>query len=143
MLYTEMTIKAMRLCYEAHKGQFDKGGVPYVFHPYHIAEQMEDEEAVCVALLHDVVEDTAYTIEDISAQGFSETIVEAVKCLTKEKGSDYMHYIDNVKKNELAKRVKLEDIKHNSDEQRLRYIDREKADRLTRKYIEAKKRLME
>ena len=143
MLYTEMTIKAMRLCYEAHKGQFDKGGVPYVFHPYHIAEQMEDEEAVCVALLHDVVEDTDYTLEDIRAQGFCETIVEAVKCLTKEKGRDYMDYIDNVKKNELAKRVKLEDIKHNSDEQRLRYIDREKADRLTRKYIEAKKRLME
>lgn len=143
MLYTEMTIKAMRLCYEAHNGQFDKGGVPYVFHPYHVAEQMEDEESVCVALLHDVIEDTAYTLEDIKAQGFSEKIVEAVKCLTKEKGCDYMDYIENVRKNELAKKVKLEDIKHNSDEQRLRYIDREKADRLTKKYIEAKKRLME
>ena len=65
MIYTEQTKKAMKLCFEAHKDQVDKCGMPYVFHPYHLAEQMTDEDTITAALLHDVVEDTDYTLEDL------------------------------------------------------------------------------
>ena len=70
MIYTEQTKKAMKLCFEAHKEQVDKCGMPYVFHPYHLAEQMTDEDTVVAALLHDVVEDTEYTLEDLKEIGF-------------------------------------------------------------------------
>ena len=62
MIYSELTKKAMKLSFEAHKDQVDKGGMPYIYHPFHLAEQMNTEETVIVALLHDVVEDTAYTL---------------------------------------------------------------------------------
>ena len=62
MIYTELTVKAMKLAYAAHQGQTDKCGVPYVFHPLHLAEQMNDEYSVCAALLHDTVEDTDITL---------------------------------------------------------------------------------
>ena len=63
--YTALTRKAMRICYAAHEGQVDKSGVPYVFHPLHLAEQMETEEEICTALLHDVVEDTKWTLAEL------------------------------------------------------------------------------
>ena len=65
MLYTPATKKAMKLCFEAHKDQVDKSGVPYVFHPFHLAEQMQDEQTTVAALLHDVAEDSGYTLEDL------------------------------------------------------------------------------
>ena len=67
MLYTEMTKKALQLCFDAHRDQKDKSGLPYVFHPFHLAEQMQTEETTVVALLHDVVEDTDYTLADLAA----------------------------------------------------------------------------
>ncbi len=65
MIYTEMTIKAVKIAYDAHLGQLDYNGVPYIFHPYHLAEQMDDEISCTVALLHDVVEDTSITLDDL------------------------------------------------------------------------------
>ena len=65
MIYTELTKKAMKLSFEAHKNKTDKGGVPYVYHPFHVAEQMTTEETVITALLHDVVEDTNLTLDVI------------------------------------------------------------------------------
>ena len=70
MIYTKMTKVALKLCFEAHKEQIDKSGMPYVFHPFHLAEQMETEETTIVALLHDVIEDTDYTPDDLRALGF-------------------------------------------------------------------------
>ena len=70
MIYTHMTKKALKLCYEAHKGQSDKSGLPYVLHPVHLAEQMTDEKTTIAALLHDLVEDTDYTLEDLATMGF-------------------------------------------------------------------------
>ena len=70
MIYTEKTKKALKLCFEAHKDQTDKSGLPYVFHPFHLAEQMPDEDTTIVALLHDVVEDTDYTLDDLRRMGF-------------------------------------------------------------------------
>ena len=91
MIYTELTIKAMNLAYAAHHGQFDKGGVPYIFHPIHLAEGMDDEISTCVALLHDTVEDTAVTLEQL-AQEFPPAVVEAVDLLTHREGVEYFDY---------------------------------------------------
>ena len=70
MLYTDLTKRALKLCFAAHRDQTDKSGLPYVFHPFHLAEQMPDELTTVVALLHDVVEDTPYTLEDLAKLGF-------------------------------------------------------------------------
>ena len=117
MIYTEMTVKAMRLAYEAHLGQVDKTKVPYIFHPLHLAEQMEDEVTCTVALLHDVVEDTAVTFADLEKE-FPAEVIEALRLLTHEAGVDYFDYVRKIKTNPIAKRVKLEDLTHNSDESR-------------------------
>ena len=90
MLYSEATKRAMRIAYDAHKEHADKSGLPYIFHPIHLAEQMYDEVSTCVALLHDVVEDTATTFEDLTAQGISETVIETLKLLTHDDSIPYM-----------------------------------------------------
>lgn len=118
MIYTQLTNRAMRIAYEAHHGQTDQSGQPYIFHPYHLAEQMTDETTVCVALLHDVVEDTAVTLEELEKE-FPAEVTEAVRLLTHEEGTDYFEYVRNIRQNPVAKAVKLADIAHNSDETRL------------------------
>ena len=130
MIYTDKTKKAMKLCYEAHKDQVDKTGVPYVFHPFHVAEQMTSEAATIVALLHDVVEDTDYTLDDIAAQGFGKEIVEAVALMTHEDDVPYLDYVAKLKDNPIAREVKLADLAHNSDQSRLGEIDVETRQRL-------------
>jgi (p)ppGpp synthase/HD superfamily hydrolase len=122
MIYTKNTKKALRLCYEAHNGQLDKGGAPYVFHPMHLAEQMTTEEATIVALLHDVVEDTKYTLADIAALGFGDSVIEALALLTHDKSVSYNDYIAEIKSNDIAKQVKLADLAHNADLTRLNVI---------------------
>lgn len=137
MIYTDKTKRAMKLCYEAHKGQVDKTGVPYVFHPFHVAEQMTDEATTIVALLHDVVEDTDYTLEDIAALGFGKEIVDAVALMTHEDDVPYLEYVARLKDNPLARAVKLADLAHNSDLSRLGEIDDETRRRLE-KYSQAR-----
>ena len=119
MIYTEQTKKALKLCFEAHKDQVDKSGMPYVFHPFHLAEQMTDEDTTVVALLHDVVEDTDYTLEDLKNMGFSPQVLEAIALMTHEEGVPYLEYVAKIKTNPIAKAVKLADIDHNSDASRL------------------------
>ena len=122
MIYTENINKALRLAYEAHKGQFDKSGVPYVFHPLHLAEQMDDEDSIVAALLHDVVEDTAYGLEDLRAMGFPAKALEAVALLTHDPAEPYLSYVARVKENPVARRVKLADLRHNSDLSRIQKV---------------------
>ena len=122
MLYTALTVRAMRVAYAAHHGQVDKSGVPYVFHPYHLAESMPDEASVCVALLHDVVEDTRVTIGDLE-RDFPKEVTEAVRLLTHEPGVDYFDYVRTIRANPLAVRVKLADIEHNADQSRLDAVE--------------------
>lgn len=136
MLYTPLTKKAMHLCFEAHKDQTDKGGMPYVFHPFHVAEQMQTEETVIVALLHDVVEDTDYTIDDLRAMGFPEPVTDALTLLTHAKGIPYMEYVAAIKSNPIATAVKLADLRHNSDLSRLDSVD-DKTLRRVKKYQES------
>lgn len=114
MIYTPMTMQAMKLAYEAHHGQVDKSGVPYILHPVHLAEQMEDELSCTVALLHDTVEDTAVTLEDL-AKAFPQEVAEAVALLTHTPGTDYFDYVQAIRKNPIALKVKLADLAHNSD----------------------------
>ena len=123
MIYTALTKQALKLCFEAHKEQVDKTGLPYVFHPFHLAEVMEDEYTTIIALLHDVVEDTDYTLEDLKDMGYPQEVIDALKLLTHEKDVPYMEYVKQIKKNPLATKVKLADLKHNSDMTRLDVID--------------------
>ena len=136
MIYTEKTKKALKLCFEAHKEQTDKSGMPYVFHPFHLAEQMKTEETTIVALLHDLVEDTDYTIDDLINMGFNKTVTDAIALMTHTDGIDYMDYVRMIKKNPIAKTVKLADLTHNSDLSRLDAVD-EKALKRREKYLKA------
>ena len=136
MIYTEQTKKALKLCFEAHKEQVDKSGMPYVFHPFHLAEQMQTEETTVVALLHDLVEDTDYTIDDLTSMGFSKTVTDAIALMTHADGVAYMDYVREIKNNPIAKVVKLADLKHNADLTRLDVVD-EKALRRREKYLKA------
>lgn len=120
MIYTVNTRKAMKIAFEAHNKQVDKAGVPYVYHPIHLAEQMETEEECIVALLHDTVEDTDITFEFLETQ-FEKNIIQALKLLTHENklnNIEYIEYIEKIKSNPIAKKVKLADLYHNSDETR-------------------------
>ena len=121
MLYTKLTTKAMKIAYKQHHGAKDKAGLPYIFHPYHLAEQMGDDEyAICTALLHDVVEDTNMTFKDLEQKGFPEEVITALQCLTHRKGVPYLGaYIEGIKANPLARKVKLADLEHNLDSTRL------------------------
>ena len=142
MIYTELTKKALKLCFEAHKEQVDKSGMPYVFHPFHLAEQMTEEATTVVALLHDVVEDTDISFENLEIQGFSDEILNALKLLAHDKSIPYMDYVAEIKKNIIATKVKLADLKHNSDLTRLSVVD-EKALKRKEKYEKAIKFLEE
>lgn len=136
MIYTEMTKKALKLSFEAHKEQKDKGGLPYVYHPFHLAEQMKSEEAVVVALLHDVVEDTDRSLDDIRAQGFPERVIDALALLTHDKATPYFDYVARVKTNPIARAVKLADLEHNADLSRLDKVE-EKDKARAEKYRQA------
>lgn len=115
-----MTIKAMKLMFEKHKKQVDKTGVPYVFHPFHVAETLNDEISVTVALLHDIVEDTDMTFEQL-ALDFPGEVIDPLKLLTHEKDVDYFEYIKQIGSNEIARKVKLADLRHNSDLSRMEH----------------------
>ena len=119
MIYTKLTKKAINLAFKAHNGQYDRAGLPYILHPVHIAEQMSDEDTVVAAMLHDVVEDTDYTLDDLRAEGFTTEQIAAVDSLTHREDEDYFDYIKRVKQNRIAVKVKLADLEHNSDMTRL------------------------
>lgn len=140
MIYTELTNKAMRIAYKAHHGQTDQCGIPYIFHPFHLAEQMQDEYTTCIALLHDVIEDTDVTLDDLSKE-FPKEVVDALRLLTHEQGTDYFDYVKAIKQNPLAKAVKLADLAHNSDQSRMAgdtRISEEKKQFWREKYARAK-----
>ena len=142
MIYTSLTRLALKVSFEAHKDQVDHSGTPYVYHPYHLAEQMTDETTTCIALLHDVVEDTDITLAQLREMGFPDIVVEAVGVLTREHSVPYQEYIKRVKSNPLARIVKLADLEHNSDMSRLQEID-ERSKSLAKRYEKARACLME
>lgn len=142
MIYTDLTKKALKLCFEAHKEQVDKTGMPYVFHPFHLAEQMDDEISTVCALLHDVVEDTDLTLENLTEMGFPREVTEALALLTHAPDVPYMDYVKKISTNTVATKVKIADLTHNSDVTRLDEVD-EYAIKRAKKYEEALKLLTE
>ena len=133
MIYTPLTKKALKLCFQAHKEQVDKTGMPYVFHPFHLAEQMTDELSTVCALLHDVVEDSDCTFEDLDRMGFPKEVISVLRLLTHEKSVPYMEYVQTLSSNPTARAVKMADLRHNSDLTRLDEVD-EKALKRAKKY---------
>ena len=111
--------KALSIATRAHRGQVDKAGVDYIHHPLFVASLVSSDEEKATALLHDVLEDSSFTIDDLRDEGISDNVVEAVSVLTKPKGKPYFDYLKGVKKNNIARQVKLADLQHNSDLTRL------------------------
>jgi (p)ppGpp synthase/HD superfamily hydrolase len=122
MIYTDMTRRAIKLACRAHAGQEDKSGIPYICHPLHIAEEMEDEIHTVTALLHDVAEDTAVTLEDLEKEGFPQEVLSALELLVHRQEMPYLDYIKSLKDNPVARTVKLADLAHNMDTSRLEQI---------------------
>ncbi len=120
MIITPLTKKALEIAQEAHKGQVDKGGEPYIYHPIYVAERMVDEVRTIVALLHDVVEDTKWTLADLTF--FGEDVIEALRLLTHDNDVPYQEYIEKLSKNPISRDVKMKDLAHNSDLTRLKVI---------------------
>ena len=135
MINTKLTRLASKIAYKAHDGQTDKAGVPYIFHPIHIAEQMDSEESCVVALLHDVIEDSDITLEILNKY-FNDDIITALRVLTKKENDDYLMYIKRVKTNKLATKVKIKDLEHNRDLTRLDEVT-DKDKKRSMKYWEA------
>ena len=117
MIYTELTNKAMKIAYAAHQGQVDYNGIPYIFHPIHLAEGMEDEISCCAALLHDVAEDTSVTMDEL-AKEFPGEVIAVLRLLTHEKDVPYFDYVRAIRTNPTAVKIKLADLDHNSDQTR-------------------------
>ncbi|MFS9149345.1 GTP pyrophosphokinase [Streptococcus infantis] len=121
---------ALSIARQAHEGQLDKAGVDYIEHPIYVASQVDTEEEKAVALLHDVIEDSSVTAEELLNAGLPETVVTAIQILSKKKGQDYQTYLENVKSNPLARVIKLADLKHNSDLSRLSSVTDKDLERL-------------
>ena len=134
--------RAIEIATEAHKGQFDKSGKDYIGHPLRVMEMGKTEEEKIVGMLHDVVEDTQWTFEMLEAEGFSPTIIAALKCVTKvSENENYDDFIERVKKNPLAVAVKINDLSDNMDIRRLPYLSDKDVKRL-KKYLKAYKKLI-
>ena len=123
-------IKALFLCVIKHWKQKDKAGKRYIWHPIHVMLNVEGYNEKIVALLHDIVEDTDVTVPDLKNLKFSKEVVEAVDVITKKKDQEYFSYLKSIKDNSIAKKVKIEDLKHNSDLKRLRFVTQKDMDRV-------------
>ena len=140
MIYTPLTKKALKLCFDSHKNQTDKTGMPYVFHPFHLAEQMDDELSTVCALLHDVVEDTDLSFDDLLKMGFPTEVTDVLRLLTHEDGVPYMDYVKNISVCPTATKVKIADLGHNLD---LSRMDESQIDAHTLARAEKYKRALE
>lgn len=105
--------RALTVALSAHRGQVDKAGAPYILHPLRLMAQMDTESEQLTALLHDVVEDSDYTLEDLRLEGVPGDVLEALKLLTHQQGEAYDGYIKRIKGNPLARKVKLADLADN------------------------------
>lgn len=130
MIYTDKTKQALKLMFTKHKDQVDKSGIPYVFHPFTVAQSMDDENSTIVALLHDVIEDTNTTIDELVEMRFNDEVISALKLLTHDKSVPYFDYIKKIKSNALATKVKISDLKNNSDLSRLNNITQKDIERV-------------
>ena len=136
-------MRASRLAMKAHEGAVDKAGAPYIEHPKAVAARVEGDAAKAVAWLHDVLEDTDATVEDLRGEGISEEVIEGVIAMTRREGEDYLDFVRRAKENPLARQVKLADVIHNMNLSRLKTVDAAAIKRLEEKYLPALKILTE
>ncbi|HRX43595.1 MAG TPA: HD domain-containing protein [Clostridia bacterium] len=137
-----MLDKAIHIAARMHEGQKDKGGHPYILHPLRVMNEVEGETAKICAVLHDVVEDTGITFDDLSKEGFSEDVIEVLDALTKRENEEYDDFISRVLENKTACIVKLADLKDNLDLNRLPSVTEEDFRRME-KYEAAEKRILD
>lgn len=134
--------RAIAIATEAHKGQYDKAGNDYIGHPLRVMDMGRSEEEKIVGVLHDVVEDSGWTFAQLADEGFSQEIIEALRCVTKiSENENYDDFIERVKKNPLATAVKINDLTDNMDIRRLPYLSDKDVKRL-KKYLKAYKKLI-
>lgn len=114
-----MLEKAIQIAVEAHRGQIDKAGKIYILHPMRVMLRGKNETEMIIGILHDTVEDTSVTLDMLRSEGFSEDVLSAIACITKEKGENYGHFIERVLTNPLATQVKLYDIEDNLNRDRI------------------------
>ena len=144
----EMLAKMLLIATNAHAGQFDKGGTPYILHPLKVMHYLktDDEELQCIALGHDVIEDTDVTYKDLREAGISERVIAGIDALTKRLGETYEDYKERVYANRDAMKVKLCDLRHNTDIRRLKGVrekDLERMAKYQRFYLEIQTKLQE
>jgi (p)ppGpp synthase/HD superfamily hydrolase len=128
--------KAIEIAVRAHAGQKGKDGSPYILHPLRVMTRLAGDEERMAAVLHDVVEDTEVTLEDLRTAGFPEEVLETVRLLTHEQGISYEDYVERLRPHPMARRIKLADLEDNSDIRRLSGIEDRDLERL-RKYHRA------
>jgi (p)ppGpp synthase/HD superfamily hydrolase len=128
--------KAIEIALHAHAGQKGKDGSPYILHPLRVMARMTTDEERITAVLHDAVEDSELTLEDLRREGFPEAVIEAVRLMTHEEGIGYEDYVERLKGNPIARKVKVADLEDNSDIRRLSGIEAKDLERL-RKYHRA------
>jgi (p)ppGpp synthase/HD superfamily hydrolase len=132
--------KALAIAVEAHRGQKDRAGKPYILHPLRVMARVSAEDEQIVAILHDIVEDTPWTLEKLGAEGFPPHILAALACVTKRPGEAYEQFVERSVANPIASRVKLADLEDNLDVRRLNEVTEKDRDRLNR-YLAAYRRL--
>lgn len=142
----EMLSKSIFIATTAHKDQYDKGGNPYILHPFAVLSILNstDEELQCIAILHDVIEDSDVTFTDLREAGISDRVIEAVKVLTKMPGQTYDEYKEQIFSNMDSMLVKMADLTHNSDIRRLKGIrdkDIERMAKYHRFFLELKQKV--
>jgi len=128
--------KALAIAVDAHRGQTDRCGVPYILHPIRVMCRLDTVTEKTVAILHDVVEDTDWTFEDLEEEGFPRVVLEALDSVTKRKGEAYEDFVKRSAGNPVGRKVKLADLEDNMDPRRLREITDDDKARLQR-YINA------
>ena len=121
---------AVAIAAQAHKGQKDKAGSPYLLHPLRMMLRMNSEAAMMAAVLHDVVEDTEWTLERLREAGFSEEVLEAVDCLTHREGESYQEFVERVQTNTIARQVKIADLEDNMNVRRINQLGAKDLERL-------------
>ena len=146
MKYGQMLNNMLLLATTAHAGQYDRGGAPYILHPMKVMHYLKttDEELMCIALGHDVIEDTKTTYVDLIDAGMSMRVINGIKALTKQPGQTYDEYKAIVFQSEDAMRVKLCDLRHNTDIRRLKGVSEKDIERMAkyqRFYLEIQTRL--
>ena len=133
--------RAIELAVEHHKGQVDKAGEPYILHPLRLMMSVDKDDEKIVAVMHDIVEDTDITLDDLRNEGFSKQVVSAIECVTKREGEDYDSFIERISLNPLATKVKLADLEDNMDLSRLSDVTEKDLERVE-KYKKAKEKLL-